>query len=537
MSSEPPARHVPMRRGADAMLRVLWRTQGRAVLVWVGVLTLCMTGTAASVAHLYDSPDKIHTYAVAVTSGRALQAINGRVEGIDTLGGVVQDEFGFLASILLPLLGVNLVARATRKEEETGRTELLVAGRVARHHPTVAALTVATAAIMVTAALFAVGMVATGIPPAGSLLYATSLAGLAFVFAGLTALVAQLATHTRTVYAASLLALVVSYVLRGIGDTTDTWVTWLSPLGWAERTAPFGERRWWALTLPLVVGATLASASLLLAARRDVGSGLIHGGPGPDRASGWLRRPGGFAVRTHGPAFLGWLVAALLFSAMMGALAHQLIDAMTGNPSLADAIGAAGTASTDGFVAVSQLYLAVIAGGYVVQAVGALPAEESTNRLEHRLTGSLSRPRWFFAHTVTVLAGLAVIVTASSLTLGVTAAWSVDDLQVARTAVAAGTAYLAADLVLVGLALTVFGLRPRAYPFMWAYYGAVTFVALLGPALRMPGWVLDLAPTTHVGDPPHGAPSAWALTLLVTTGTLLVATGVVAFRSRDIPRA
>ena len=87
-----------------------------------------MIGTAASVAALYDTPAKIHTYAQAVTSGNALVAINGKVEGIDSLGGVIQDEFGFMAAFLLPLLGISLVARATRREEESGRLELLLGG-------------------------------------------------------------------------------------------------------------------------------------------------------------------------------------------------------------------------------------------------------------------------------------------------------------------------------------------------------------------------------------------------------------------------
>ena len=116
-----------------------------------------MTGTAASIAALYDTPAKIHSYAAAVTSGSALVAINGKVEGIDSLGGVIQDEFGFMAAFLLPLLGISLVARATRREEESGRLELLLGGRIARHQPASAALLVAVGAIVATGVLFAVG--------------------------------------------------------------------------------------------------------------------------------------------------------------------------------------------------------------------------------------------------------------------------------------------------------------------------------------------------------------------------------------------
>jgi polyether ionophore transport system permease protein len=536
MSSGPVTGSVASPGGRAVMLGILWRTQRRAVLTWVAVLACSMTATAAAVAGLYDTPAKIHTYATAVTSGSALQVINGRVEGIDSLGGIVQDEFGFLASILLPLLGINLVARATRREEESGRVELLVAGRVARHQPTLAALVTAAGAILAAAALFAAGLALTGIPTAGSVLYAASLAGLAFVFAGLTAVLAQVALHSRSVYAGALLALAVSYVLRGAGDVTNSWVTWLSPLGWAEKVAPFGQQRWWVLVVPVAAGAALGAAAVLLARDRDLGSALVRGRAGPSRATAALLTPTGFAVRVHLPAVAGWLVAGLLFTAMMGSLAQQLIDAMTGNPALADAIGVSRDAPLNGFVAVSQLYLAVIASGYAVQAVGALRAEEAAGRLEHRLAGTLSRARWFAAHALVVVAGLLLIVGASSLTLAATTAWSLGQVDRTATILGAGLAYLPAELVLTGLGLAVFGVHPRAYPLTWAAYGAVTFLAFLGSGLNLPQWALDLAPTTHVGNPPVGAVSPAGLTALGLVAIALGLVGLLGLRRRGIPQ-
>ena len=123
-----------------------------------------MVGTAGAIAGLYTTPEKIHTYAQAVTAGDALVAINGRVEGIDSLGGIIQDEFGFLAAFLLPLLGISLVAQFTRREEEAGRLETVLAGRVARHVPVLAGLIVASAAIVVTAIAFALGLIVSGVP-------------------------------------------------------------------------------------------------------------------------------------------------------------------------------------------------------------------------------------------------------------------------------------------------------------------------------------------------------------------------------------
>ena len=524
------------RHGLRTMLRVVGRIQRRSALVWVLALGASMIGTAASVAALYDSPAKIHTYAAAVTSGNALAAINGRVEGIDSLGGVIQDEFGFMAAFLLPLLGIAMVARATRLEEESGRLEQLLAGRVSRHDPTLAALLVATATILATGTLFTVGLAASGVPLAGSVLYALSLCALALVFATLAALLAQLTPHARGVYTWSLVVLAASYVLRGVGDVTQTWASWLSPLGWAEKTAPFGDQRWWVLVIPLATGLALGAVALRLASRRDLGSALVRGGGGRERAAARLRDPIGLAVWIHRPATLGWLAGGVLLTGMMGALSQQLLDAMAGNPALATAMGIAGASPMDGFVAATQLYLAVIAAGYVVQAIGTLRTEEADGRLETRLSGTLSRAGWLAAHALVVLGGLLTIVLGSSIVLGLATALSVGNTAELGPTLTSGLAYLPAELVLAGVALAVYGLHPRLFWLAWAGYAATTFIAFLGPGLRFRQWALDLAPTTHVGNPPSSPVQTGPLTVMAAVALALVAVGFAAFRRRGVPQ-
>ncbi len=536
--SIPPLAAQNRRHGVGTMVRITGRIQRRSALIWVFVLSASLIGTAASIAALYDTTAKIHTYATAVTTGSALIAINGRVEGIDSLGGVIQDEFGFMAAFLLPLMGIALVARATRREEEAGRLELLLGGRIARHDPTLAALLVATATIIATAVLFAVGLAAFGVPLAGSVLYALCLGALAFVFAALAALLAQLTLHSRGVYTWSLIVLAASYVLRGVGDATGTWLTWLtwlSPLGWAEKAAPFGDQRWWALAIPLAAGLALSAAALRLAASRDLGSALVRDSAGPGRSMR-LRHPIGLAVWIHRPAILGWLAGGVLLTGMMGALSQQFLDMVSGNPAIAKAIGMASGRPMDGFVAATQLYLAVIAAGYLVQAIGTLRAEEADGRLETRLSGTVSRARLLASHALVVLGGLITIVLGSSLVLGLATALSVGDTAELAPILKSGLAYLPAELVLGGLALALYGLRPRLFGAAWAGYAVMTFIAFLGPGLKLSHWVLDLSPTTHVGNPPAGAIQSDALTVMAVVAVALIAAGFAAFRRRGVPQ-
>jgi ABC-2 type transport system permease protein len=521
--------------GLGRMARVQWRTRWKTVAVWVVALVGSLAGTAVAIAGLYDTPDKVRSYADAVASD-ALVAINGRVEGLDTFGGIIQDEFGFMAAVLLPLFGISLVAAVTRHEEEAGRLEMLLAGRVDRTAPVVAALLLATAAIAVTVLGFTVSLVAAGVPLDRSLLYSLSLGLLALLFAALAALLAQVVLHSRGVYAGALGVLVAAYVLRGVGDVTGTWWAWLSPLGWAEKAAPFASMRWWTLAIPLGATLLLSLAAVRLAGRRDLGSALLHGRSGRPRARRPLVHPLGLPTRLQRPTFLAWLAGTLVLAVTMGALAQEVIDAVLGNPALASALGASGMNPEDGFLALVLLYLAIVGSGYVVQAAGVLHREESDGRLEPRLAGAVSRTRWLAAQATVVLGGLFALTALGSLVFGAAAAWSTGESRQLGRLLGAGLAYLPAQLVLAGIAFALFGAAPRWFALAWAAFGVTTFIAFLGPGLQLPGWVLDLAPTTHVGSPPAEPVETLALVVLGLVALALLVVAFVGFRRRGVPQ-
>ena len=71
----------------------------------------------------------------------------------------------------------------------------------------------------------------------------------------------------------------------------------------------------------------------------------------------------------------------------------------------------------------------------------------------------------------------------------------------------------------------------------WAGYAVMTVIALLGPGLRLYQWVLDLSPTTHVGNPPAGAIQGGTLTVMAGVAIALIAIGYAAFRRRGVPQS
>ena len=520
--------------GLRPVLGLTWHTRKVELVAWVLGVGAVMAGTAASLSATYDTPAKIRTYADSVTGG-ALEVINGHVEGIDTLGGVIQDEFGFIASFLLPLLGIALLARGTRRDEETGRLEITLGGAIDRRSPMVGALVTAILTIGLVVAAFTASLASVGIDLDRALLYSLSLGTLAFLFTALAAVASHLVLHTRGVYTLTLGVLVVSYALRGIGDVTGSWITWLSPLGWAEKAAAFGGMRWWTLALPLVVGLVLIGVAFRLSSYRDLGGALIPTRAGRVHAGRFLRSMPGLATHQERGTILAWLAGVLVLAAMFGSLTEQILDALSGNPDLASALGSGLTISADGIFWLVTLYAAVVVSGLAVHLVSGMRAAETGGRLEHLLAGGISRTAWFTSYVGLAAVAIVVVSTLGAAMVALTAAASTGDMPRMAATFGAAAAYLPAELALAGVAFAAFGLAPRLLPAVWGVYAVVAFVALLGDGLKLPGWCKHLAATSWVGSPPtepahvSGMVAAGALAVVLTT------IGYAGFLRRQVP--
>ena len=515
------------------MVRVHVRTCWVAMTVWVVGVAATMALTVSAIRGLYDTPEKIHTYATAVRDN-ALVMLNGRVAGLDSLGGIIANEFGFLASFAVPFMAVSLVTAMTRKNEELGRLEAVLAGRIGRTTPLLAAmLAVLGAEGLTTVALFA-SLAGAGVPLADAALYSLSLGTLGVVFLAAAAFAAQLVEHARGVSALGLGAIIASYLLRGIGDVQWSPLTWLSPLGWQEQTRAFGDARWWPLLVPLVAASGLATAAHTLAARRDAGSALLATRTADAEASPFLRTPLGIALRSHRGSLLGWTAATVAVSATYGSVARPLVDAIRGNPAIAKAMGASGSTGVDAVLAMTSLLLALLGAGYAIQAVGVLRAAESSGRLEARLAGDRSRWQWLSMHLVVIGVGIGIVSGTGAAAFAVSASWSVGN-DVTSQVVQAVAAFLPAVVLFGGLAVLVFAVAPRWGAAVWLAYAAGVVIAYLADPINLAAAIRALSPFHVIGDPPVDPVRPGDVVLLAALTVGCLAAGYAGFRRRSIP--
>ena len=61
-----------------------------------------------------------------------------------------------------------------------------------------------------------------------------------------------------------------AFLLRAVGDSTTgaRWLSWLSPIGWAQQLRPFAGERWWVLVLPALTARGAGALAYVLLPRR-----------------------------------------------------------------------------------------------------------------------------------------------------------------------------------------------------------------------------------------------------------------------------
>lgn len=520
--------------GIGINLGVQWRTGWKGVLAWVLGLFAVVVLTVTSIQGLYDTPEKLRSYTES-TATPALRMLNGAVAGMDTLGGVLVNELGFVVAFAVPLLAIALTVRGTRREEEAGRLELLLASRMGRQAPLVAAVLLALGALVVLGALTAIAFIAVGADTVGSLVYGVDLIAFGAVFVGITAVLAQALGHQRSVWGAGLGIILASYIVRGIGAVDDTWVVWLSPHGWYDEAAPFGDPQALPFVLAAVAALGLLGLALALSARRDVGGSLVAARTGPHRASPGLQSPLGLALREHRGTTIGWALLVAILLGTYGSLTQTVIDAFEGNPDLSAFLAGGEEGIIEPMAAMFVLLLSMLVAGYVLQSLGSLRKEEVSGRLELQLSAARGRVAWLAPHLLVVTLGTLLVGTVGALALALSTAGALGDSSWVGTLLGAGAAHLPVALLLAGVSVALFGWLPRAQPAVWALFAVAAVLAYMGPGLDLPDRLVEWSPFGLVGNVPAEDVDVTGSLVAALGGLLLLGLGVLGFVRRDIP--
>jgi ABC-2 type transport system permease protein len=523
--------------GTVELTRAIVRRDRIRILVWIVAIVVLAALTVAGIKGLFPTQASLDQTAAATQHNAAAIAFNGPAQGLNTVGGQVAFQFGASGMVLVALMSLFMAGRLTRGEEEGGRLELVRSLPVGSHAPTIAAsLTVAAMSTAVGVLTTAV-LLAQGLPAAGSIVFGVSFILIGLLFGAVALLAAQVTENTRVVYGAAGVVLGAAFVLRAVGDIGDGTVSWFSPIGWAQKARPFAGERWWPFLLLLAGTAVMVAAAGALAARRDLGGGLVASRPGPPTASRSLGHPLGLAFRLQRGALLGWGSGILVVGIAYGWIGPT-VDAFIGqNKALAEFLAGAGGANlTDSYFAASFRLTALLATGFAIQSALRLRSEEASMRAESVLATPVSRWRWAASHLTVAFAGSVILLAVAGLATGLTYGVAGGDLKSVGRLVGAALVYVPPMWLMVGLTVALVGLVPRWVWVSWAVLAACVVVAFLGVVLHLPDWLQNLSPFERVPQLPAASLSLLPLIVISAVAAGLTLTGLGGLRRRDIGR-
>jgi ABC-2 type transport system permease protein len=130
--------------------------------------------------------------------------------------------------------------------------------------------------------------------------------------------------------------------------------------------------------------------------------------------------------------------------------------------------------------------------------------------------------------------GTIVVLAAGGLGIGLAYGVVVGDAGQIPRMVGAALATVPAVLVLVGIAVALFGIVPRAAVAAWAGLVVAVVVSFLGELLQLPQWSRQVSPLHHVPAVPAEDLRILPLAVLAGVAAVLVVAGLHGFRTRDL---
>ncbi|MGV9927122.1 polyketide antibiotic transporter [Nocardia rhamnosiphila] len=506
------------------------------------LVVLTATGLTAVVAAQYQATfaDALDTESLrALTENPAVRVLFGAARALDDPGGFTVWRTGTPVFVLCGLWALLVATRITRGEEDSGRWDLLLAGRarlldlVTRSAVT---LTLAAAAI---AAGVGIALAATGTDSTGALVHALCVFGATTAFAGAGLLAGQLLPSRSAATGTASALLGVCLLLRMLADgvTALSWLSWFTPFGLAARAAPYAGNHFLPVLVLLGAAAAVVGAAIAAAPRRDLG-GAVIGMSDRRAARTWLLGSvTGFAARRAAAPTAGWAVGIAAYFLVIGAVLSSILDFLTDNPrfaELAATAGFGGLGSATGFAAAMFSLLAIPAGLYAATRIAATAADEKARRSSLLHSLPLSRYQLAGAETLVAAAGAAVLLTTAAVALWAGAVLTGTPLGLGQ---ALAGAFNTAPVALLALGAAVLALG--WYPSAVSPLGALPVVGgflldVITRSVGAPAWLIQVSPFAHLAPVPETTPDPVATLILIAISLAMTMTGLYGYTHRDL---
>jgi ABC-2 type transport system permease protein len=507
-------------------------------------------GVVAAIAALYTATNVIgyrdtypteaarQRFAAAFGDNPALRLFYGVPHDLASVAGYAEFRIVGLLSVLVAGWAVFAAVRPLRGEEDDGRFELVLAGAVTRRGATAAVLAAVAVECGAIWLASAAGLAVTGMPfgdlGAGQvLLLATAITAPGLLFAAVAAVACQVAPTHRGAQAIGGAALALALLVRIAADLASGagWARWATPLGWAEEARPVTGSTPDVYALFLVATVAVAIVAVVLAGRRDVGTGLAGGRRVPRSRMRMLGSTWQAAVRAERTTLLVWLAAAGVFAFVIGAFSKSIADEARRAQLPAYATQAT---TARGYLALTFSFFALVVALFATSHLHGIRDEEASGRLETLLALPVSRRRWLGGRLLVAAAATVVLALLVGLLAWAGAAGAGAEVGLASL-LTAGANCIPAALLFLGAGALLFAAAPRlGGGGALALVGAAFLWELVGALVGAPSWALSASPFHHVAVVPLQAFDLAGALMMLIAAAAAAGAALALFSRRDL---
>ena len=523
------------------LARFILRKERVMSTIWVVALFAVISGLGAG---MYAAVEGEARMALALAmENPAMIAMVGPVIGGEnyTYGAMFTHNMMLFTVIAVAAMNIFFVVRHTRGDEEAGRYEMvrsLPTGRMANLNATMVVAVLVNAAIAVTVGL---GLAVTGDASMGfwpSMLWGASLGAVGLVFAAIAAICAQLTPSAGSATGYSFLIMGVFYVMRAAGDLGAEALSIISPLGLVLRAEVYVANHTWPVLLLIAMAAILMALAYWLNSLRDIDQGFIPNRPGRAAAKKSLLSAFGLSKRLLRRSIIAWVIIMFGLGASYGAVLGDIETFIAQNEFYQMLIGGLGDYSmVVMFASFTGTMMAALAMVPLISTVLKAWAEEKAMRTENVIAAVVPKNRYLAGFGLLAFIASILMQLAMALGLFVAAQFVLPDPGELGLGLLlqANLAYLPALWVIIGGALLLVGLLPKATTIIWAYFGFVFALTILGnmPDI-LPAWANYLSPLHYIPQLPMDDINFLTMGVLTIIAMVMTAVGLVAYDRRDI---
>ena len=537
------------------LCKLIIRRERVVSLIWILILVMFSISLAPAMSTMFPDQDSRNGFAESFDNPMMV-AMMGPVYGADnyTEGAMYSGMMLLWTALAVAIMNIFFVVRHTRGDEDHGRAEVvrsLPTGRLANVNATMLSALALNATLAVLTGFGLAAMGVESIDFAGSMLYGAALGALGLVFAAIAALFSQLSSSSGGANVLSLVSMGILYMIRAAGDgQSNEILSCISPLGLVLRSQAYIENNVWPTLILLLMAVIISAVAYKLNSMRDLGQGFIAAKPGRAEATKGLQSSFGLAWRLMRFMLIGWFIVLFVLGASYGSVVADISGFIGDSPEymqiigvpveVLDTLSAADqerliVESFGGFVTVMMTLVAFVP---VLIAAMKARSEEREGRAEHIVSRSVSRVKYLAGHVTLAYIASAFMQFATAAGLYLSAASLTGESNPFNFGEMLRTyfSFLPAIWVMIGIAVLLVGLFPKATGVTWGCFGVVFFTSFVG-GMALPEWMLNISPLHHISVPQPFQEFTMdfaPLIILTAIAAVLTAIGLISYKKRDI---